>query len=366
MVNTRHKIILVDDIQSNLDQGRNILRTFFEVYPALSAARLFEILERITPDLILLDIDMPEMNGYEAIKILKSDVRFAEIPVIFLTAKSDSESEVEGFNLGAADYVSKPFYAPMLLKRIEKELVIIKQRNDLLGIQGQLKDHMESLETLVQQKADAVMRMQNAVLSIVVDMVEFRDKFTGGHIIRTQHYLQALLDEMVKEGVYADEISDWDMFSVLSSAKLHDVGKIAVPDVILSKTAKLTKDEFEAMKSHVTASVDAIERILNKTGEDDFFHHAIRMAGTHHEKWDGSGYPIGLKGDNIPLEGRLMAIADVYDALISKRPYKEAFSHTEACRILEESAGTQFDPVLVDVFRNVERRFTLIAEEFSN
>ena len=366
MGGSRIKIILVDDNQPNLDQGRNILRTFYDVYPAPSAARLFEMLEKIIPSMILLDIDMPEMNGYEAIKKLKADDRFKDIPVIFLTAKDDEGSELEGLDLGAVDYVTKPFSPRLLLKRIEKELLFIQQKKDLLNTQAELKDYLDNLENIVQEKADTVMRLQNAVLATVVDMVEFRDKYTGGHILRTQQYLKALIDEMLKKGVYAEEISGWDMTSVLSSAKLHDVGKIAVPDVILSKAAKLSEEEFEYMKTHVIASVDAIERIISKTEEDDFLNHALLMAGTHHEKWDGSGYPIGLKGHNIPLEGRLMAIADVYDALISKRHYKEAFSHEEACKIIEKGAGTQFDPVLVDVFRSVEGEFIRIAKSIES
>ena len=366
MSSSRNRVILVDDNVANLDQGRSILRTFYEVFPAESAAKLFEILEKIIPDMILLDIEMPGMDGYEAIKKLKSDDRYYKIPVIFITAKNDTKSEVEGFDLGAVDYVTKPFSAPMLLKRIEKELLFVKQKNDLLKTQADLQNHLDNLQTLVHEKAETVNRMQNAVLATVVDMVEFRDKYTGGHIVRTQQYLKVLIDEMIKEGVYAEEISEWDMTSVLSSAKLHDVGKIAVPDVILGKTDKLSTDEFETMKAHVTASVEAIEKIISKTEEDEFLTHALLMAGTHHEKWDGSGYPLGLRGYNIPLEGRLMAVADVYDALISKRQYKEAFTHEEACRIIEESAGTQFDPVLVQVFQNLKDKFDQIAKEFAN
>jgi len=208
--------------------------------------------------------------------------------------------------------------------------------------------------------------MQNAIFDTVVDMVEFRDKYTGGHIVRTQQYVKALLDEMVRKGVYEEIVSDWDINSILASAKLHDIGKIAVPDIILGKNARLTEEEFENMKNHVAAGVDAIERIIRKMGEEDFFNHAIRMAGTHHEKWNGSGYPIGLKGNNIPLEGRLMAIADVYDALICKRHYKEAMPHETACKIIEESSGTQFDPILVDVFCNIREQFERISLENEN
>ena len=362
---TRSKIILVDDVMTNLEQGRNILRTFYEVYPAPSAAKMFEILEKITPVIILLDIDMPEMNGYEAIKKLKADDRYADIPVIFLTALSDVNSEVEGFDLCAADYIIKQFSPAMLLKRIEKELLIVEQKHSLLKTQAELKHNLSHMEAIANEKAEMVMHLQNAVFATVVDMVEFRDKYTGGHVIRTQSYLKALLDEMFKEGIFAEEIYDWDVISLLSSAKLHDVGKIAVPDLILGKNAKLDQDEFEIMKAHVTAGVEAIERIISKTEEHDFLIHAIRMAGTHHEKWDGTGYPIGLKGKNIPLEGQLMALADVYDALISRRQYKEPMTHTEACKIISNSAGTHFDPVLVEVFKNVENEFWQIAQKYT-
>jgi len=327
---------------------------------------MFEALEEVLPDLILLDIEMPEMNGYEAIKILKADDRFSGIPIIFLTAKDDADSEIEGLDLGAADYVTKPFSAPLLLKRIEKELLLEKQTRDLLQTQAKLKEHLGNLENLVEEEADTVFQLHNAVFNTVVDLVEFRDHYTGGHIVRTQSYLRILLNEMIKMGVYAEEVSKWDMTSILAAAKLHDVGKIAVSDGILGKNAKLTVDEFETMKDHVTVGVDAIERIIKKTGEDAFYNHAIRMAGTHHEKWNGSGYPIGLKGNNIPLEGRLMAIADVYDALISKRQYKEALSHEAACNIIENGAGTHFDPLLIDVFRNVKEQFAQIAIDEGN
>ena len=366
MSNTRSTIILVDDVQANLTQGRNMLSTFYQVIPAPSAKVMFEILEKVTPDLILLDIEMPEMNGYEALKKLKADERYVSIPVIFLTAKDDTASEVKGFDLGAVDYVTKPFSAPMLLKRIEKELLLSRREKDLLNTQAELTHHLDNMEELVQEKAELIMRLQNAVFDTVVDMVEFRDKYTGGHIVRTQRYLKVLLDEMIKEGVYADEISGWNIYSILSSAKLHDVGKIAVPDVILGKNEKLTYDEFETMKDHVTASVDALERMMKKTGEDSFFTHAIRMAGTHHERWDGSGYPIGLTGNNIPLEGRLMAVADVYDALISKRQYKEAMPHEKACEIIENGSGTQFDPAIIEVFKNIKDEFNKIALEYAD
>jgi len=356
---------MVDDNLANLSIGRNLLKTFYEVYPATSAAKLFEILEHIMPDLILLDIEMPEMDGYEAIKKLKADQRYSDIPVIFLTSKADEASEMEGFDLGALDYVAKPFSGPLLLKRIENQLLISRQKKELLANAEELQDYADNLEVKVREKTAEVINLQNAVMSTVADLVEFRDKHTGGHISRTQLFLQSLINEAIKEGTYADEMLKWDMDFFLPSAQLHDVGKIGISDTILNKPGKLTPEEFEIMKTHVDIGVEAIERIMNETNEHAFLDHALLIAGTHHEKWDGTGYPTGLQGLNIPIEGRLMAIADVYDALVSIRPYKKAFSHEEACKIIEEGAGSHFDPVLVKVFKNVEDEFKEITEKYN-
>jgi len=352
---------MVDDNITNLTAGKNMLKTFYQVIPVTSAKAMFEILEEVHPDLILLDISMPDMDGYEAIRILKGDERRKDIPVIFLTAKDDSESEIEALDQGAADYVTKPIYAPLLLKRIEKELLFEQQKKDLLATQAELRNYLGSLVTMVEDKTEEVSRMQNAVFETVIDMVEFRDKYTGGHMMRTQLYLAALLEEMQKRGTYEEIISEWDLSTVLTAAKLYDIGKIAVPDNILGKTAKFTEDEFVNMQSHVAAGVDAIERIKREMGDEEFFEHAIRFAGTHHENWDGSGYPIGLRGANIPLEGRLIALAGAYDALISERHYKQALPHEEACKIIKSGAGTQFDPELVSVFLDIEAYFKQIS-----
>ena len=361
MDDVRHKIILVDDNMASLTQCRNMLKMLYEVYPAPSAAKLFEILEKFLPDLVLLDIEMPEMNGYEAIKKMKADARFADIPVIFLTAKSDADSELEGFDLGAADYMPKPFSGPLLLKRIANQLLIVRQKKALLADQTAIKHYADNLEVMVGDKTKEVFALQNAVLATVADLVEFRDALTGGHIARTQLYLETLIAELSQTGPYADELMAWDLELFLLSAQLHDVGKIAISDRVLNKPGKLTPEEFELMKTHVTAGLDAIGNIIRHIGQHAFLHYALLVAGAHHEKWDGSGYPIGLKGTNIPLAGRLMAIADVYDALVSARPYKRAFSHEEACKIIDEGAGTHFDPVLVDAFRKVEGEFARIV-----
>jgi putative two-component system response regulator len=357
MTADRCSIIMVDDNTATLAIGRNMLKTFYKVYPAPSAAEMFNIMKKHLPDLILLDIDMPVMNGFETIKQLKADPRFVDIPVIFLTAKDDDDSELEGLNLSAADYIFKPFSASLLLKRVSNQLLLIRQKRELLAAQAELEQHSRNLEDIVRSKTSEVVMLQHAVLATVADLVEFRDNQTGGHISRTENYLKALTDELLRQSVYRETLADWNMDFFLQSALLHDVGKIAISDQILNKPGKLTPDEFEVMKTHVTVGVDAIERILCNTNEHAFLRHALLVVGTHHEKWDGSGYPMGLKGRNIPLEGRLMAVADVYDALVAVRPYKRAFSHEEARKIIEDSAGKHFDPVLVELFKRVEGSF---------
>ncbi|MDR1534163.1 MAG: response regulator [Planctomycetota bacterium] len=354
MAAPRNRIMLVDDNLANLSIGKSMLRDFYEVYAVPSAAKLFEILEHVTPDLILLDVLMPEMDGYAVIRRLKADPRWRDLPVIFLTARIDESSELEGLSLGAIDYVAKPFCAPLLLKRIENHLLTVRQKKEL-------KNYNDNLWDMVRRKTEQVFELQNAVMSTMAEMLEFRDNITGGHVIRTQLYLKALVNKLVEGKIYESVTADWDLDFLLPSAQLHDVGKIAISDAILNKPGPLTPEEFEEMKRHVAIGVEAIDRISKSTSEQTYLRYARIIAGTHHEKWDGSGYPAGLKGEEIPLEGRLMAIADVYDALISTRPYKESIPPKESEKIIIERRGSHFDPVLVDVFAQLTDRFAEIS-----
>lgn len=355
MTDKRHTIMLVDDNMANLSIGKNMLKDKYEVYPLPSAAKLFEVLSHVSPDLILLDVEMPEMNGYEVIRQLKADTATADIPVLFLTVKSDENSELEGLNLGAVDYVPKPFSAPLLLKRIENHLLASIQKK-------KLKNYNDNLQTMVRQQSSKIFDLQNVVLSTVAELVEFRDDVTGGHVSRTQKYLQLLINILIEDNIYPQEISQWDLYFLLPSAQLHDVGKIAISDAILNKPGRLTPEEFEIMKTHVSIGISIMERIERNAQEHAFLRHAKTFVATHHEKWDGSGYPFGLRGEAIPLEGRLMAIADVYDALISTRPYKPPLDVEEAERIIIEGSGKHFDPTLIDIFRKTANGFAKIAQ----
>ena len=349
-------IFIVDDDSTNLMAGRNALEEHYNVLTLNSGVRLLKMLEKRTPDLILLDIEMPEMNGYETIKNLKGKRETEHIPIIFLTAKSDSDSELEGLSLGAIDYIAKPFSKPLLLKRIEVHLLVESQKQELIHFNNNLQE-------LVEEKTKSVMELQDALLKTMAELVEYRDDVTGGHIGRTQSYLEILIKKMRTVGLYKDIISSWDTRLVLQSAQLHDVGKIAIKDVVLLKPGKLTFEEFEQIKWHTTFGEKIISRIQECTPNQEFLEYASVMTISHHEKWDGSGYPNGLIGEDIPLLGRLMAIADVYDALISDRPYKPAYTHEEAVKIITDGKGSHFDPKLVDMFLDVAEEFDQIAEQ---
>jgi putative two-component system response regulator len=357
MGKTRKMIMLVDDSISNLKIGKNALSDVYDVFTLPSAGKMLELLERKTPDMILLDINMPEMNGYEAIKALKSNPATRDIPVIFLTAKSDSGSELEGLSLGAIDYISKPFSPPLLRKRLEVHLLVESQKREL-------RNYNENLQRMVAEKTATVLKLQSKILEVVGDLVESRDDITGGHVQRTRRCLGILAEAVRERGLYREETEGWDIDLLQQSSQLHDVGKISIRDSILQKPGKLTREEFDEMKKHVEFGIRIIEKIAGNDEEIAFLQYARMLAGAHHEKWDGSGYPAGLSGKDIPLLGRLMAIADVYDALTSERPYKEAFSHDKAVSIIREESGSHFDPLLVDIFTEIADQFMEYTRAF--
>ena len=356
-------VFIVDDNDVNLSTAAKALSKQYRAFTLPSAADMFELLDNIVPDLILLDILMPEMDGFEAMQKLKSDKRYSDIPVLFLTGQNDAASEAHGFELGAVDFISKPFSEPVLLNRIKTHLDI----EELIRVRT----------ALLLERTGKLQRLQNSMVSILANMVENRDKYTGKHVERTTKYVKILLDAMLERKVYSDEISHWtleeaapartrdtaneaeplNLESVVSSARLHDIGKITISDLILNKPGKLTDDEFELMKTHAIEGEKIIESIINESGSEAFLQNAKLFAGCHHEKWNGTGYPRGLKGTDIPLQGRIMAVADVYDALVSKRSYKESFTHEKAVEIIKESRDSHFDPKITDVFLEVSGLF---------
>jgi len=335
-------IFVVDDNNVNLLAADEALSAHYRVYTLASSESMFQLMENIKPDLILLDILMPKMDGFETIKILKSNGRFTDIPVIFLTSRTDEGTESQGFAMGAVDFISKPFSKPVLLNRINTHL---------------------DIENLIQDRTDSLKRLKNGLVTVLANMVERRDMMTGSHIERTTKYIRKLLEKMLEKRIYYDELIQWNIETVISSVRLHDIGKIAVSDMLLNKRGALTADEFENMKKHALEGEGIIEDIIVESGDGFFLQHAKLFAGYHHERWDGTGYPHGLKGTDIPLQGRIMAIVDVYDALVSARPYKEAFDHGKAVQIITEGRGNHFDPSIVDVFLEYEQEFLKVMSD---
>jgi putative two-component system response regulator len=353
----KKKVMIVDDNITNLTACKVALAGEYAVLPASSGEKMFKLLERIKPDLFLLDVEMPDMSGYDIIKIIKNNPEIADIPVIFLTAMSDFGNELEGLSLGAVDYITKPFSPPLLVKRIGVHLQIEAQKQVVKEQKQQLEYYVNNLEQMVEDKTHTILDLQNAIFSLLTEVVEYRDYVTGGHVSRTSMYIKLMLDELLEREIYADEINRWDRHLVILSSQLHDIGKVAIRDSILLKPGRLTPEEFEEMKKHTLYGAKMIEKIEANTTERKFIEHAKVMALTHHEWWNGKGYPNCLESINIPLQGRIMAVADVYDALITARPYKEAFSHEEAVEIIEKEAGTHFDPQIAGVFSDISGAF---------
>jgi len=342
-------IFVVDDSAVNLAKAKQVLKDDYRVFTLLSAGKMFTLIENVMPDLILLDVEMPDMDGFTVVQKLKENRNTENIPVILLTAFSDEAREARGLELGAVDFVAKPFSPPVLLNRISRHLHI--------------EDLIQKQTLLLREKTQQLEQLNTGIISIIAELVENRDKLTGGHIERTTKYIRILINAMLERGAYADELQDWDKEAAIASARLHDVGKIVISDLILNKPGRLTKDEYEQIKKHAEAGEQIIDSMITQTNGGIFLDYAKFFAGYHHEHWDGSGYPRGLKGAKIPLQGRIMAIVDVYDALISERIYKPTLPHEEAVNIIMSEKGKRFDPEIADVFFEIQDRFLTGARE---
>lgn len=352
------KILIVDDTPENLDVVGGILGRYYNLLFAINGILALKIAKAQKPDLILLDVMMPEVDGYEVCRALKEDDDLRDIPIIFLTAKSEVEDEEKGFKLGCVDYIAKPISPPILIERVKTHLAL-KQAKDFLYKQNNI------LEERVRERTEKLTKMQDVVMVAMGALAEARDPETGAHIQRTKYYIQILGEELSKRYKYREFLTAENITMISKSAPLHDIGKVGIPDRILLKPGKLTPEEFDEMKLHPVMGYEALLSAENLMDEDDnFLQHAKDIAYGHHEKWDGGGYPQGLAGESIPLSARMMALADVYDALISIRPYKKPFTHKEAYKIIENGSGAHFDPDVVDAFKARELDFIDIAKRF--
>jgi putative two-component system response regulator len=349
----RQKILIVDDTPENIQVLMEILKADYRLVAAINGKKALKLAAvNPPPDLILLDVMMPEMDGHEVCRRLKSDPHTAEIPVIFVTALADEQDEERGLDLGAVDYITKPIKPALLRARVRNHL--------------KLKEYQDNLEAQVRARTRELALVQAVTIESLGTLAEYRDPETGGHIKRTQNYVKALANRLQQHPDYADQLDQETVELLYLSAPLHDVGKVGVPDRILKKPGPLTNEEFEEMKKHTIYGRDALRITERKLGRNHFLRCAREIAYSHHEKWDGSGYPQGLAGEKIPLSGRLMALADVYDALISKRVYKPPFSHEKAVEVISEGAGCHFDPEVAAAFSAIENTFRNIALTYAD
>ncbi|MBP9803498.1 MAG: two-component system response regulator [Candidatus Accumulibacter sp.] len=357
--NARATLLVVDDTPDNLALMSALLRDSYQVKVATQGEKGLRIAESTSPpDLILLDVMMPDMDGYEVCRRLKANPRTRNIPVIFLTARSEVEDEQKGLALGAADYITKPISPPILRARVATQLSL-KASADFL------RNKNDFLEAEVTRRTMELEAVQDVTILAMASLAETRDSETGKHLLRTQRYVKALAERLRPHPRFADFLTEQNIRLLFKSAPLHDIGKVGIPDRILLKPGRFEPHELEIMKSHTLLGKDAIQLAEDWLGKPvEFLTLAKEIALCHQEKWDGSGYPEGLSGDSIPVSARLMAVADVYDALISRRLYKEPMTHAQAAQIIVDGRGSHFDPDVVDAFVAVEREFQLIAESF--
>ncbi|WP_310602730.1 response regulator [Anaerosporobacter sp.] len=343
-ISVKKTILIVDDDRVNLYMAETILKNDYRVIMLISGEQALTFLKKQKPDLILLDINMPNMSGYEVMGALQKAKM--QIPVIFLTADTDAKTEVECLKMGAADFIGKPFVAEILKSRVQKVLAD--------------NEYKKKLEILVSRENTKVKAIRREVGHSLVNILKSRDNNTGGHAKRTQAYVKIIAEECRRMGIYPDILTDSYMQNVIKAAPLHDMGKINIPDYILQKAGTLTEQEFEFVKSHVIVGGEMIKETMGNIEEEAFIEVAVQTARYHHERWNGGGYPEGLSGEQIPLAARIMAVADVFDALVSKRIYKEPVRIDDTFNIIFMSAGTHFDPLITQVFLSEELRWKII------
>jgi putative two-component system response regulator len=356
----RPTVLVVDDTPQNLALMRDLLEQDYTVKLAPSGARALKIAAATPPDLILLDVMMPELDGHQVCRLLKADPQTAGIPVIFLTARGEIDDEQLGFDLGAVDYITKPISPPIVQSRVRAQLMLKAAADVLRGQKG-------LLEAEVRRRTEELDALQDVTILTMASLAETRDNDTGNHILRTQFYVKALAEYLQDHARFSAFLSNENIELLFKSAPLHDIGKVGIPDRILLKPGRFEPHEMTIMKTHTTLGRATIESAEKRLGRSvPFLVFAKEIAYSHQEKWDGSGYPEGLVGDAIPISARLMALADVYDALISRRVYKDGMPHEKAVGIIVEGRGSHFDPDICDAFIAIQEEFRAIAVRFAD
>ena len=349
------RIMVVDDTPANLRLLDNVLRERgYKVFAFRNGEMAISAARRNPPDLILLDVNMPDMNGYEVCQQLKADTGLQDVPVIFISAMNETVDKVKAFGTGGVDYISKPFQVEELEARVQTHL-------KLRRLQIEMAEHNLRLQELVSAQVREITSAQMAIIFAMAKMAESRDDETGGHSERVRHFCSLLARELVSQ--CPDQVNEEFLELIYHASPLHDIGKVSTPDAILQKPGKLTPEEYEVMKLHTVLGAQTLEVVRQHYPNNAFLNMGVAIARWHHECWDGSGYPDGLVGENIPLSARIMAVADVYDALRSCRRYKPAYTHEMSCEMITRGRGSHFDPKVMDAFLRLEKEFDRIHQE---
>jgi putative two-component system response regulator len=350
---TKFKLLIVDDSPDNMRLLVEILKGDYEIVTATSGEQALRRIEALPyPDLVLLDIIMPGIDGYEVCSRLKANEATRSIPVLFLSALDNEMDESKGLELGAEDYIVKPFSPSIVKARIRNHL--------------ELKKHRDNLEELVRERTKEISLTQTVTFMSLGTLAEFRDPETGGHIQRTSKYVQLLAEHLAAGDRFRGILTPSFIERLVQSSPLHDIGKVGIPDSILVKKGKLEPWEYNIMKTHAELGYRALRQASSVLGANSFLDVAMDVALSHHERWNGTGYPRGIAGDNIPFSARVMAVADVYDALTTVRPYKQAFSHEKSKEIMCEEMNGHFDDRILCAFLELEDDFKAVAKAYAD
>jgi len=350
-------ILIVDDSPETLRLLTALLRRGGLVPRPVTSGRLaIEAASVDPPDLVLLDIGMPQMSGFEVCRWFKQHAALSPIPVIFISGRMDNDDKMEAFRVGGVDYIAKPFQDQEVLARVHTHL-------SLRQLQVELLSHTQDLEQRIAEQVKAMTVSQSATIFALAKLAQTRDDETGQHVERVSTFARALAERMRALGLHAGVLDEAFVEHIFQTASLHDIGKVGTPDAILLKPGKLTSEEFNIMKKHCGLGGDTLAAVLKRHPDNQFLRVGVEVARSHHEKWDGSGYPDALAGAAIPLAARIVALADFYDALTSKRCYRPAVSHEETCQLIAKGKGAHFDPDVADTFQALHAEFWQIRRE---
>jgi putative two-component system response regulator len=366
MSNTTN-ILVVDDNALNIETiTRRLERDGFHTYKAESGAQAFRILDNFIVDLVLLDVMMPEIDGYEVLEKLKQTDKWQHIPVVMVSALEEQDSVVRCIEAGADDYLTKPVNSILLRARVNNSLNKKRLYDRDKQYRNDLECYNQQLKRKVATQVKEITSAQMAMIFATSKLAESKDPETGAHLDRMRIFCKILCEYLANTNQFKDVITSEYIECIYAASSLHDIGKVGIPDSVLLKPGKLTDSEWEIMRTHTIIGANTLRAVIEKHPANSFIRMGIEIAESHHERWDGSGYPYGLEGEAIPLSARILAMADVYDALTSVRCYKDAFSHEASRTIIVEGAGTHFDPKIVEAFLNCEDQFVRIKKEYKD